>query len=458
MAAAFVPLARASMSRFGPWLALALYGCGGHAAHTLEARKALDRHDPKTALALYNKELEVSSGGELPEDTSGDHAVFLLDRSMISQQLQAYENSSQDLQTADKQVEMLDYSRTAAAEIGRYLFSDDVGPYKARPFEKLMINTTNMVNYLARGHLQGAKVEARRLAVMQKYLTQVEDNPEAALLGPGSYLAGFVFEMAGEQGEALRYYDEALKFAPYATLEEPIRYLAQYAGYRSPRLKAIVERGPVPVRDANSGELLVVFQYGRVPALKAERVPIGLALTYAGVFLAPAQHQAARRMAGQGLVSWVNYPALESAPRAYAAPIVQVDAKPMAVDTITDVDALVHAAYEQAKGPIIASALTRMIARGAVGAGAGAGVGQGSGSSALGMLVALGTQAALSAADTPDTRCWATLPARVAFARARVPAGRHKLRVAAQGASREVDVDVPAGGWVVVNLTELSRL
>ena len=29
-------------------------GCAGHAARTVEARKALDRHDPKKALELYN--------------------------------------------------------------------------------------------------------------------------------------------------------------------------------------------------------------------------------------------------------------------------------------------------------------------------------------------------------------------------------------------------------------------
>jgi tetratricopeptide (TPR) repeat protein len=450
--------ARFDLLRVAPWLAvLALYGCAGHAAHTLEARKALDHHDAKKALELYNKQLEVESGGELPKDTGGDNAVFLLDRSMISQQLLAYEHSSQDLQTADKQVEMLDFNRSTADEIGRYLFSDDVGPYKARPFEKLLINTTNMVNYLARGNLQGAKVEARRLAVMQKYLSQVEDSPDAALLGPGSYLAGFVFEMAREQDEALRYYDEALKFAPYTTLQEPIRQVAQYSGYRSPRLKPIVEGGPPATPDPNSGELLVVVHYGRVPALKAERVPIGAALTVAGVFLAPAQNQAARRMAGQGLVTWVNYPSLEAAPRAYGAPVVQLDAKPMPLDTITDVDALVHAAYERAKGPIMASAVTRMITRAAVGAGAGTAAGRGSGNSALGMLVALGTQAAMTAVDTPDTRCWATLPARIAFARMRVAAGRHKLRIAVPGAVRDVEVDVRAGGFAVVNLTELSR-
>jgi hypothetical protein len=136
---------------------------------------------------------------------------------------------------------------------------------------------------------------------------------------------------------------------------------------------------------------------------------------------------------------------------------VQVDAKPVPLDTITDVDALVRAAYEQAKGPIMASAVVRMITRAAVGAGAGTAAGKGSGNSAIGMLVALGTQAAMTAADTPDTRCWATLPARIAFARVRLAAGRHKLRIAVTGVARDVEVDVRPGGFAVVNLTELSQ-
>jgi tetratricopeptide (TPR) repeat protein len=432
------------------------YGCAGHAAHTVEARKALDRHDPKTALALYNKQLKVSSGGELPADVRGDNAVLLLDRSLISQQLQAYKDASQDLETADKQVEMLDFSRSTMDEIGRYLFSDDTGPYKARPFEKLLINTLNMLGYLARGDLSGAKIEARRLAVMQKYLGGDEKEPTAALLGPGSYLAGFTFEMAGDYDEALRYYDEALRFAPYATLEQPIQYVANYTGFSTPRLSPIIARGKRE-RVPGTGEVLVLVGYGRVPALKAERVPIGMALTIAGVFLSPMQSQSARRMAGQGLVTWVNYPALEAAPRNYALPMVQVDGNMLAIDAVTDVEALVRAAYERQKGPMIAAALTRMIVRGAVGAGAGVGVARATNNSGLGMLAAMATQAAMVAADTPDTRSWATLPARLAVARLTLPAGRHVVRTSAQGVMREQQVDLKEGSFVVVNLTELSQ-
>jgi uncharacterized protein len=435
---------------------VSLLGCGGHAAHTVEARKALDRHDPKTALALYNEQLEVSSGSELPAELAGDNALYLLDRSLISQQLDAFKDSSQDLETADKQIEMLDFSRSTADEIGRYLFSDDTGPYKARPYEKLLINTMNMLNYLVLGDLSGAKIEARRLAVMQKYLGGAEDDPTAALLGPGSYLAGFTFEMARDYDEALRYYDEALRFAPYATLEQPIQRVANFSGYRSPRLAPIVARGKGE-RAPGTGELLVLVGYGRVPALRAERLPVGLALTLAGVHLDPVQNQAARRLAGQGLVTWVNYPTLESAPHNYAPPGVQVDGGVLAVDGITDVEALVRSAFERQKGAIVASALTRLIARGAAGAGAGVGVARATDNAALGMLAALVTQATLTAVDTPDTRCWATLPARIAVARAVLPAGRHVVRTSAQGVTRERTVDLAENGFVVVNLTELSQ-
>jgi hypothetical protein len=441
-------------------LALCLFasGCAGHSARTVEARRALDRHDAKGALALYNKALDVTSGKELPKKVSGDNALMLLDRSTILQELEDYTNSSRDLETADKQVEMLDFQRATSHEIGRYLFSDNVGPYRARPFEKLFVNTLNMVNYLTQGNLTSAKVEARRFAVMQKYLSQVDkDDPTAKLLGPGSYFAGFAFEHTGDFDEAIHYYDEALACAPWSTLEEPVRRLAQYAGYSSPRLTKIVKSGKPEAIDPESGELLVIVSYGRVPALVANRVPLGLALTGAGMYLDPAQNQAARRMAGQGLVSWVNFPVLEPVRRNYSNPSISVDGAARELDTITLVDELVRLAYKKAEGPIMASAITRLIARGAVGAGVGVAAGKASDSGALGMLLGLATQAALAATDTPDTRSWATLPARIAISRVRVQPGTHTVRIQAQGVTREQQVEVTKGGFAVVNLTELSQ-
>ena len=101
----------------------------------------------------------------------------------------------------------------ALHDIGKYLFSDDVGPYKAPAYEKLMINTMNMVNYLARGDLQGARIEARRLAVMQKFLEQSE-NKGRSLIGLGSYLAGLLKQELPEDDKINRLFERFLVRRP----------------------------------------------------------------------------------------------------------------------------------------------------------------------------------------------------------------------------------------------------
>src|SRR5450432_3075260 len=250
-------------------LGLALAGCAGHAAKTLAARNALDAGDPRGALQALNDVLEVSSEKDLPEKTGGDNALFLLDRAMVLQELDQYSLSSRDLEVSDKQIEVLDLSANAGADIGRYLFSDDVGPYKAPAYEKLMINTMNMMNYLARSDLNGARVEARRLAVMQKF-TRDKGDAARALLGPGSYLAGFVFEKSGKPDEAMRYYDDALEYGSYDTLADPIRRLSQQSSYSSPRIRELLSQNPpaktsAEVAKDDDAELLVIVNFGRVP-------------------------------------------------------------------------------------------------------------------------------------------------------------------------------------------------
>lgn len=109
---------------------------------------------------------------------------------MVLQQLDQYKLSSRDLGIADKSIDVLDLSRNAANDVARYMFSDDSGPYKAPPYEKLMINTMNMVNYLVRRDLNGARVEARRLTVMQRFIREHEDAgprcPDRGATSPAS--------------------------------------------------------------------------------------------------------------------------------------------------------------------------------------------------------------------------------------------------------------------------------
>ena len=436
---------------------LAQTGCAGHADKTLAARTALDAGDPHGALKALNETLDVESEKDLPEKVSGDNSLLLLDRAMVLQELDQYPLSSRDLEVSDKQIEVLDFSANAGADIGRYLFSDDVGPYKAPAYEKLMINTMNMMNYLARSDLNGARVEARRLAVMQKFTRDKEDAAES-LLGPGSYLAGFVFEKSDKPDDALRYYDEALAYGQYQSLAEPIRRLSQRAGYSSPRIRELLSKFPAASGTASEAppgddaELLVIVNFGRVPAKIAKRIPIGLALTYASAFMSPASAAQANQLALQGLVTWVNYPELGEPRSRYGRPTFMLDGQWQRLEGMLAVDQEAKRAWEKARGAIVASAITRVITRVVAGQATKAAAG----GDALGTLLSLGLQATLTATDTPDTRNWATLPARIAFGRVRIKAGSHTIALTAPGGKKSQTVNIPAGGWGVVCLTALN--
>jgi hypothetical protein len=452
--------------------------CASHSARTKEARAALDANQPDQARKHLNKALKVKTANDFPEKDRPDDPVLILDRSMVSLQLEDFEASSNDLQHADKAVEMLDMSRTAMADIGKYIFSDDSGPYRGSPYEKLMINTMNMVNYLARGDLNGARIEARRFSIMEKYLRE-NKSPASSMSAPGGYLAGFVFERSGESNVALRYYDEALAHVAFTTLAEPIARLSGPGSYSTPRLKAYLEKyAPTGEPTASSGqtatadgaqsapkapaaseeefgELLVIINYGRVPAKIDKRIPIGLALTYASLFMTAAKQSTANRLAAQGLVTWVNYPELEETNRKLLVPRLDVDGRKMALEGAVAVDISARKAYEKERGKIIASAITRMIARVIAGESAGAATRAAGGDGLAGALVSLGTQAALTAADTPDTRSWATLPARMAVSRVKLPPGRHKVTITAQGLEKTEEFTLKPGGWHAAVLTIL---
>jgi tetratricopeptide (TPR) repeat protein len=429
---------------------VALCGCASYSEGTQAARTALDAGKPDKALAIYNEKLEVDTEKELPKNVGGDNTLLILDRSMILQQLGKYQLSSRDLETADKEIEVLDFDRGTLDDIGKYLFSDDTGPYKAPFYEKLLINTQNMLNYLELGDLNGARIEARRLAVMQSFISDHE-GVGASLTGPGSYLAGFIFEKSGQPQEALRYYDEALAYGEFDNLEAPLVRLAGQSSYRTPRITKVLDAaGKNAEVDPAQAEVLVVVNYGRVPEKLPKRVPIGLALTYASGIISPDNAARANELAAQGLVTWVNYPALADN-RPVVAPRLFIDGKSADLELALEVDSEAQKAWESARGTLVASAITRLIARLV----AGETTKKVAGGGLLGAVLSLGTQATLTATDIPDTRSWGTLPARIAIGRIPLSPGPHQVEISASATSRKLPIDLKPGGWAVVSLTAL---
>jgi hypothetical protein len=195
----------------------------------------------------------------------------------------------------------------------------------------------------------------------------------------------------------------------------------------------------------------VIVSYGRVPAKVAKRVPIGLALTYATIFMSPANAATANRLAAQGLVTWINYPELGKPKGTYDNPSVSLGSEWIQLEGALAVDLEARAAWEDAKGPIMAAAIVRMITRIV----AGEALRQSAKDSTVGALLSLGTQAALVAADTPDTRSWETLPARVAIGRMRVQPGQHRVILTSRGVKKTSTLTLKPKDWAVAGITVL---
>lgn len=447
-------------------LALALVsGCGGYASTSEAFRKTMTAGRPEQALAAVNKAMDVSRAEDLPKETSGDNALLLLERATILQAMGRNDLSARDFQTADKNIEVIDFTSDTAGSIGKWVYSDDAGVYRTPPHEKLLINTLNLINYLVRADVSGAKVEARRFQVNQKYFKGKEGDGVdrgAAMMALSSFLAGFAFEMDANPQEAMRYYADAAESGGVPGLPDAARRLAARTGVTDDRLKDVLATpATLAPDDAQQGEVLVVVQVGMAPYKFPERLPIGAAVVIAtapgpGARLSPAEQRRANEFALKGLLKWVNFPRMKRSTKSrWSNVAVTLDDKtPVPGGEALDIEERVIKTFEAIEGSIVASAIVRMITRAVAGEATNAVARKASGSGAVGLLAGLVLEGAMTAADTPDTRSWVTLPSRIFVARTRVAPGRHTLNVRMGGFNRAAAVDVAPGGFAVLNFSD----
>ena len=392
----------------------------------LPVRTALDEGQPREALRLLDDAMDVKTDADFPADMGGENSLYVLDRGSIKQSVAQFDASKRDLEAADKAVDMLDLAHDAEDSIGEYVFSGSSGKYQAPPHEKLLINTLDMLNYLEQRDLNGARVEARRLAVMQKYVADDLHEGDSSALGLGAFLAGFTFEKSDQVDEALRWYDQALEFTGFHVAPRTrSRTLLARGQYRTPRLKELESSGRTGARSARRDgrgrdrlrrRLRPGAAQGAPSACpSAWRSPCSRAPSRRTTW--PPRIASRRRGSSRGSTSRRSDASRASTPSPRRCSTAATSSSKRPSTSPREV----RAEWKKIEGKVIVSAITRMIARYAAGACVNAAAGD---NRLLGLVLSLGTQATLTALDTPDTRSWETLPARVAIARVRVPAGQ----------------------------------
>ncbi len=425
-------------------------GCATYSDRIQVASQAAFAGDYTAGVASLNGALGVSADDELPSRWGTEGALATLERGSLLQAMTEYDASARNFSGAEQELELLDLSLDPVGALGSYIYSDSAKTYKAPPSERLALNAINLLNYLAKGDLENAAVEARRFQVMRDYL-DAEEIPEYGVGVLGSYLAGFVFDRRGEGDRALRYYEEALLAGSLESLQRPAARLARHNSYRGPRLKRLLQQAPaVAATNSAPTEVLVVLSLGRVSHKVPERIPLGAAVGIAGAYITQDADWLAR-----GVAKVVVYPELVSTPSQLGSPSVRIDGNEVAVERLINLDTAVRREYDDLKPQIIAAGVTRLAARAAVAEGVRAAGNQES--DALGAVLGVVVESAMVALDRPDTRSWTMMPGDVLVARVPVSPGSHSIDVTFQGlasADRQLTVDIPAGGYAAIVVTE----
>ncbi len=444
--------------------ALLLVGCATYTDEIRSAQSDLVSGRLETAVDLVNELLDVKSSAELPADLRANRVLLMLERATLLQAQEEYRLSSRDMSLVDERMEWLDIEQDGALDIARYLYSDDAVPYRAPPYERLLLNSLNMLNFLALGDLEGAQVEARRLQVLESFFLDASGSPLLpGLLALGNYLSAATFEAARDYDAAARHYRRAWSFGMRpAGLRERLVDLMRLTAYAprdaDPPASGLVEiaeaarrEGPLGGEEYRrrhvDGQLLVVVQSGLAPYKRPERIPIGLALTLAAAWrhnqaLSEADRRRAAQLAAEGLVKWLNFPVMtrDGVPGGSGV-VLRVDDRRVDFGSTFDVARQVEAAWDRLQAPLIASAITRLLTRFAVGYGTrkaadalarSAGTGHDT-AGVLGWVAGLVLEGVLTAADTPDTRSWTTLPARISIFHERLEPGEHSVLAVVAG-------------------------
>lgn len=448
-------------------LTLTLSAC--KSTYSREIKQAQDlslRGDLEDAVEALNQQLEVEDTGHTPDKLDHNKALLLLERATLLQAQGQYRLSSRDMIIVDDRLEWLDIDKTSVKDLSKRFYSAHTANYQAPPYERLLLNTLNQINYLVDNDLEDARVEARRFRLLEKYFIDEQNNilqPE--LLALGNYLSGATFESSGDYGEALVHYSKAWQFG---LRDEETRHrlidLHRVTNRTTPALDELFfeellaeARGAGPLTrkeyfERNQlGDTLVIVQFGFAPYKEPVNIPIHTARTRAGI----------ETHTGGASVNAIHFPEMTSRGlpvRSLSSARVRVNDKPLALTQGMHVSEAVTQAWKLLEPKLISAAILRAESRELIGEGGRQVSSQATATNpligVLGWIAATSTQTALSAADQPDTRSWTTLPAYIRIARTQLPEGLHTIESNVHGSGERQIVPVWSNKLNVVNFSK----
>lgn len=335
-----------------------------------------------------------------------DAVLFYLDRAALLHDAQDPAASDEMLVSAQVYIDEL-YAKSVSASAGRLLINDLTTPYYAANYERALTYYYRAQNFLQRGDVSSAAVEARRAVFFLDHLRAdkrkgYNDDPFV------QYFASLVFESVGQLSDARIARQNA--FNAY-------RRLGGKLGVSAPEFS-------VPKNAGELGEVIIFHYNGLLPLKKTQTVQVAWSEA-AAMASSPqettdsvspeVQNALAAGLFGSAVT--LSYPVLVPQPFRVASSFVEAGGQRYVTQKVADFAGAAKMDLDEKLPGIWFRTATRAVAKQVAAAQARQAARSAANDDTVGDLAGMFVSALGAALEKADTRQWFTLPAEVRMTR-----------------------------------------
>lgn len=335
-----------------------------------------------------------------------DAVLFYLDRAVLLHDAQDPAASDEMLASAQAYIDEL-YAKSVSASAGRLLINDLTTPYYAANYERALTYYYRAQNFLQRGDVSSAAVEARRAVFFLDHLRAdkrkgYNDDPFV------QYFASLVFESVGQLPDARIARQNA--FNAY-------RRLGGKLGVSAPEFS-------VPKNAGELGEVIIFHYNGLLPLKKTQTVQVAWSEA-AAMASSPqettdsvspeVQNALAAGLFGSAVT--LSYPVLVPQPFRVASSFVEAGGQRYVTQKVADFAGAAKMDLDEKLPGIWFRTATRAVAKQVAAAQARQAAHSAANDDTVGDLAGMFVSVLGAALEKADTRQWFTLPAEVRMTR-----------------------------------------
>ncbi len=268
-------------------------GCAGGLSHYEKLRASLSQGNSDEAAEIIAK-AETSYG-------SKSRLLFLMDRGMTLHLAGRYGESIQFFEQANEMIEEL-YTRRLRNEALSLLVNDTQRPFRGEPYEHVLINVINALNYARLGNVEEALVEARRVDHRLNVLADTVDEDEYHEDPFARYVSGVLYEASGDLSNAFVAYRKAYEAyrqarswsevpIPRRVKQDLLRITSRLnlANEHADYQQAFPEISWNPPSTNTHAEIVVISYHGQAPRLEDRIVDVPVSVEALALLLQTKQ-------------------------------------------------------------------------------------------------------------------------------------------------------------------------